>query len=131
MKVRLDRAIKNASFVQNFHEAKLFNVEVSTSDHSPLLLEPAVMTSIVTRNKKFKFENSWLREPLCKNIVEDSWRNNVAKSWQENISACASNLGVWGLEITRFFRDRINFCKKVIKKVKGRRDEASISLYQE
>lgn len=53
------------------------------------------------------------------------------KSWQEKISACASNLGVWGHEITECFRSRINHCKKVNKTVKGRRDEASVTLYQE
>lgn len=70
IEVRLDRALVNPSFLNVFMNAKLTNLEVSTSDHCPLLLEH--VTSIAfTRNKTFRFENAWLREPMCYQLVED------------------------------------------------------------
>lgn len=86
--VRLDRALASLSFVSYFKEAKLYNLEISTSDHSPILLEiHKVVYTTVTR--KFKFENAWLREPLCKQIVEDSWQG---VSLQQKIAHCANSL---------------------------------------
>ncbi|XP_074356448.1 uncharacterized protein LOC141696167 [Apium graveolens] len=131
VEIQLDRAVASTSFLQQFQEAKLTNMEVTTSDHCPLLLEPVVMIKSGTFTKRFRFENAWLREPMCKSIVEDIWNNSTGKSWQEKIIACSNNLAVWGKEITGSFRDRIQNCKKVIKIVRGRRDEASIKLYQE
>ncbi|XP_074373986.1 uncharacterized protein LOC141714363 [Apium graveolens] len=38
--IRLDRALVTQTFLDLFKEAKLTNLEISTSDHSPLWLEP-------------------------------------------------------------------------------------------
>lgn len=39
IEVRLDRALVNSEFMYLFKDATLSNLEVSTSDHCPLLLE--------------------------------------------------------------------------------------------
>lgn len=40
IEVRLDRALVTPCFLDIFKDAKLTNLEVTTSDHCPLLLEP-------------------------------------------------------------------------------------------
>lgn len=40
-------------------------------------------------------------------------------------------LATWGQDITGNFRERISYCKKVIKVTKGRCDESSVKQYQE
>lgn len=70
IEVRLDRALVNPTFLNVFKEAKLTNLEVSTLDHCPILMEPITRT-IVIHSKTFRFKNAWLRESMCYQIVED------------------------------------------------------------
>lgn len=53
-----------------FKDVTLTNLEVSTSDHCPLLLEWCKTQQIV-RIHHFRFENAWLREPMCEQLVAD------------------------------------------------------------
>lgn len=57
IEIRLDRALISPSFVNQFKDVKLINLEISTSDHAPILLEPYNTISI-THIKRFKFENA-------------------------------------------------------------------------
>ncbi|KAK1396101.1 hypothetical protein POM88_005964 [Heracleum sosnowskyi] len=125
MEIRLDRALINTRFFNLFQEAKLTNIELTTSDHCPIFLEPATKHNFVY-TRRFKFENSWLREPLCRHIVEDCWRNNAGQSWQIKVEDCSNKLAKLWREITERFKDRINRSKRIIKMVKGRINEASM-----
>lgn len=73
VEIRLDRALASSTWLNLFKDAKRFNLEVSTSDHSPIFLEPVMVASSFPRIRKLRFENAWLREPVCKVIVEESW----------------------------------------------------------
>ncbi|XP_074344435.1 uncharacterized protein LOC141683595 [Apium graveolens] len=105
-------------------------MEVSTSDHTPLFLEPFI-TRQVERHRVFKFENTWLREPMCQKIVEDVWENHKDKSLPEKLKRCSKTLSVWGKEITGSFRTKIAHSNRIIKRTKGRRDEFSINQFRE
>ncbi|KAL8148453.1 hypothetical protein AgCh_005718 [Apium graveolens] len=72
IEVKLDRALVNKEFVTIFTEVKLTNLELSTLDHSPIFFELAKVVYSVN-NKVFTFENAWLREPMCRQIVEEVW----------------------------------------------------------
>lgn len=56
VEIRLDRAVASISFLLHFQEAKLMNMEVTTSDHCLLLLDPIIMTKFVTFHKSFRNE---------------------------------------------------------------------------
>ena len=129
IEVRLDRALVTQDFLNLFKEAKLTNLEVSTSDHCPLLLEPEVGNEL-NHIKAFRFENAWLREPMCYQLVEDVWSNN-SSSFYDKLSLCSEVLSAWGKEVTGNFKGRINRSKKVIKALKGRRDDRSVKVLQE
>lgn len=130
IEIRLDRALVSNSFIQHFVEARLINMEISTSDYNPILLVPRTV-SHTNIKKNFRFENAWLRDPMCRKIVEDSWHLNQEKSLHEKIDSCSAALFKWGKEITGSFKARINQCKKTMRFTKGRNDANSIQVYNE
>lgn len=68
-----------------------------------------------TIGRKFRFENAWLRESMCKNIVLDCWESNAGLDYNQKIRDCQVKLGVWGKEITGNFTRRIRECKHRLK----------------
>lgn len=118
------------SFMQLFSDVKLINLKVSTSDHSPILLKPFTRSHSV-RNANFRFENCWLRDPMCGKIVEEAWHLSCDRSLVEKIAFTASMLDKWGKEIKGGFRSKVQHCKKIMQRTKERRDEFSINLYRE
>lgn len=130
IEIRLDRALVSNLFLNVFKNVQLTNLEISTSDHCPILLEPMLMPNML-HVKRFRFGNAWLREPMCQQIVEETWRLNKGCSLQEKISKCSETLMVWGKEITGSFKTRIKRCKHIMKTLKGRHDADSITQYQE
>lgn len=100
--IGLDRVQANSKWLSLFNMAKVYNLEGSPSDYSPLLLCPE---SHIRGNKKcsFRFENAWLTEPLCSQIIKDCWVDEDDNSITQKIGRCAESLDVWGKEITRCF----------------------------
>ncbi|KAK1353661.1 hypothetical protein POM88_052026 [Heracleum sosnowskyi] len=94
MEIRLDRALVTNSFMNLFAEAKLTNIEISTSDHTPIFLEPVSIVRIVSMTR-FRFENAWLRDPMCRKIVEETWELHKGKTLQEKIAICSDILQKW------------------------------------
>lgn len=62
VKERLDRCFANQAWWNLFPLCKLSVSHASASDHDPLLLD-LVSTSFPRRVFRFRFENTWLREP--------------------------------------------------------------------
>lgn len=62
IEVKVDRALVTQSFTDLLTNVKLLNLEISTSDHSPVLLEP-IRINQTAGVKAFRFENAWLPEP--------------------------------------------------------------------
>lgn len=82
VEVKLDRAVGDSNFLNAYAGVKLTNLEISTSDHCPIFLEPMEVFHTVP-TKTFRFENAWLREPMCKQIVEEVWYRMQGNSLQE------------------------------------------------
>ncbi|KAK1399270.1 hypothetical protein POM88_009133 [Heracleum sosnowskyi] len=116
--------------MKQFEEAKLINLKITTSDHSPILLEPFTCHTEV-RVKRIRFENAWLRDPMCGKIVEETWQLNQGKPFTEKISITLEILAKWGKEVTGCFRNRIQQLKRVMHCTKGRKDEYSVKMYQD
>lgn len=128
--IRLDRAMVNSKWWDAFQTAQLFNLEISVSDHSPILLQPVeVQKYIMTR--RFRFENAWLTDQKCLDLVRDNWNTRNSNSIQEKLVRCQGVLDEWGRNITGNFQGRINSCKLMLKKLKNRRDASSVSRYLE
>lgn len=127
--VRMDRVLANPSWVDIFHTAKLYNMEGSPSDHSPLLLIPEVAHKGV-RKRHFKFENAWLTEPMCFQIVKSYWEEEDNSNVLQKLKCCAESLNIWGQKITGCFSRRIKDCKVKLKVLRSKRDEHSATEYE-
>uniref|UniRef100_A0A803PBV4 Reverse transcriptase domain-containing protein n=1 Tax=Cannabis sativa TaxID=3483 RepID=A0A803PBV4_CANSA len=113
----------SSQWIDIFNDATLTNLEFSSSDHTPILLEPTIFQRSRSR-VQFRFENSWTHEPMCYEIVNDCWRNNPSLSIQDKIRACASTLATWGKDYTGGFKKRIAASKRRMKLFKGKRQRA-------
>ncbi|XP_060966406.1 uncharacterized protein LOC133034911 [Cannabis sativa] len=127
---RLDKALVNNGWLNLFSQASLFNLEVSTSNHCPLLLVFQGTVSLTTFSS-FRFKNAWLREPMCKVLVESCWVGSGNCTIQEKIRHCEEVLGKWGKDITGSFKKRIAKCKAQIGNSKWGRDPVSIQQHEE
>lgn len=72
IEIRLDRTLASTSFIHRFRDVTLINLEVSTSDHAPVLLE-LHKVFYTAQIKRFWFGNAWIRELMCKQLVAETW----------------------------------------------------------
>ncbi|XP_060970043.1 uncharacterized protein LOC115713657 [Cannabis sativa] len=99
IEVRLDRVLASHDWTQRFISAQLFNLEVTISDHCPILLRTAAI-NLHHSVTNFRFENAWLREPLCRQVILDSWEVCVGLTLIDKIKYCGEKLMVWGQDYT-------------------------------
>ncbi|XP_074347635.1 uncharacterized protein LOC141686501 [Apium graveolens] len=99
IEVRLDRALTTAGWLNIFPLAKLYNLEGASSDHNPILLVPEVVEKRAD-TVKFRFENAWLTEPMCKQLVIEGWEGGNDTDIQTKIKVCSEKLFQWGKEVT-------------------------------
>uniref|UniRef100_A0A803PEK6 Reverse transcriptase domain-containing protein n=1 Tax=Cannabis sativa TaxID=3483 RepID=A0A803PEK6_CANSA len=130
VEVRLDRALISSDWFRLFPQAKLSNLETSTSDHSPIYLEPAI-EPFNLYPRKFRFENAWLKEPLCVELIKDCWDSMNNEDIVKKIQACADKLTEWGKDITGSFKVRIKKCKQELTSLRGKRDALSVQRFGE
>ncbi|XP_074347402.1 uncharacterized protein LOC141686257 [Apium graveolens] len=128
--VRWDRALTSASWLDLFPSVKLYNLEGSTSDHSPILLVPEEDSKFVGQ-RHFRFENTWLTEPMCRQLVFESWEMTSSMDIQTKVKICGENLYQRGKEITGKFSARIKNCKSEMKKYRKGRDIISVQKYKD
>lgn len=93
IEVRLDRVLTNQEWLFMFPGAKLYNMEGSNSDHSPIMLIPRKGGGGKVK-RKFQFENVWLLEPMCQLIVEDNWKEYEQHDIQTKLKIYSEKLGV-------------------------------------
>ncbi|XP_074353914.1 uncharacterized protein LOC141690814 [Apium graveolens] len=74
------------SWLNMFSLEKLFNLEGSNSDHSPIFLVPQKV-EVRKMRCRFKFENAWLLEPLCHKLVNEGWRTSEEHDIQSKVKA--------------------------------------------
>uniref|UniRef100_A0A803NVA0 CCHC-type domain-containing protein n=1 Tax=Cannabis sativa TaxID=3483 RepID=A0A803NVA0_CANSA len=127
---RLDKTLVTNEWLSLFPQSILYNLELSSSDHCPLLLILKGNFPTTTHHS-FRFENAWIREPLCKQIIESCWTGSGCTNIQEKIFKCGEMLGKWGRDISGNFRQRINHCKSQIRNSKWGRDPVSVQQHKE
>lgn len=93
--VRLDMALTSASWLQLFPLAKLYNLETSVSDHSPLLLVP-YQVMVNNRRHQFRFENAWLTELMCEQLTRECWEVDASWDIQQKVHNCGQKVMCWG-----------------------------------
>lgn len=74
-----------------FPNAEVQVLKVSTSDHLPILLHLNMQVYVV-KSRKFKFENVWIRDADCLNLVQDSWSTDGLENILDKIEYCCLKL---------------------------------------
>lgn len=81
---------------------KVYSLDFSCSDHLPILLDPSP-TLPISRHNRFRFENAWLHEADCSDVIQDSWSSYTGDSIQHRIMICGSALMEWAF-CSRFLK---------------------------
>ena len=100
---------------------------MSCSDHLPIFLDPKPSTPI-PRHNLFRFENLWMREPECEDIIGRSWSSTAGLPIQQKLNVCGVDLLKWGGKLVRDFRNRIAGCKKKMNVLRGIRTKRGWKL---
>ena len=79
--------------------------------------------------RKFRFENLWLKEIECAEIISRSWESNIQRGIIVKIVDCGRDLMHWGLHLVNDFRGRIAANHTRIKFLKSRRDRAGLEEF--
>lgn len=82
---RLDRGLATPNWCDLFPEAEVKVIEVATSDHLPLLLQLNKKVYMEKR-RRFRFENVWIKEQDCFNLVKNSWEANAGRDILEKMN---------------------------------------------
>ncbi|CAN0905267.1 Transposon TX1 uncharacterized 149 kDa protein [Linum grandiflorum] len=115
---RLDRAMVNAAWIDQFMHSKLQNLVAPVSDHSPLLLD----TNPTPKEKKkwiFKFENAWRTETEIKDLVETTWQSEGEGAFFHKLRACMHVMEEWGRGYARHFRKAIDDKRKELETLRN------------
>ncbi|XP_058725996.1 uncharacterized protein LOC131597309 [Vicia villosa] len=127
---RLDRSLITSEWLRLFPSAKLLNLTVSRSDHSPILLCCHPMQS---RHKirSFKFENWWLEEEGVAKVVHDGWTAVANHSVVERIADCASDLERWNIMRVRQNKEERESIRAKLELYRGSNDLMTVAHYME
>ena len=95
---KLDRVLTNAQWRARFSNSSAEVMGFSTSDHLPILL--VVKCFVEQRHAhRFHFENTWLRETGCRNLIFDIWQFSSNTDAAGKLEACRSALKSWGINL--------------------------------
>lgn len=125
MQERLDRGFANYHWRELFPLAEVRIGEVTTSDHVPLHL--TMNTKVyVPKKKRFRFENVWIKEQECLNVVKNSWEYTEGKDILDKIGYYCLKLEEWGGGQNQVVKRRLRECREAMRKCRARRDAAGI-----
>ncbi|KAL5563133.1 hypothetical protein UlMin_032880 [Ulmus minor] len=106
---RLDRMLGNTEWMDLFPNSRVHHLNLRGSDHRPLLIEllRADEFSFLGKSWKrgrFHFEEAWVDEAGCSNIIKEHWNSRSADSLDgvaSKLRLCASDLEKWNLDSFR------------------------------
>ncbi|XP_031107562.1 uncharacterized protein LOC116012214 [Ipomoea triloba] len=127
---RLDRAVAGADWCSLFPQATVSNHDVITSDHTAIFIEidgPA----IVRQKRRFMFENAWIKESGCKDIVLRAWTASVGEPLPRRLEHCGDSLKRWGGGFVKQTEKEIAWIQSRLNGLRYRRDEVSLRCFRD
>ena len=119
-----------AQWCHLLYNVKLCNIEAPTSDHSTILIE-FTCKNITLSTRAFRFENLWLQEKDCKDVVLLSWTTSKSLPLMEKIPACGSDIIAWGQTKTGKFKSHIYTCRTRMNLLRSKTDKVSLKGYED
>lgn len=104
--------------------------EVSTSDHLPLFLD-LNRRIYVEKDKRFRFENMWIREKDCHSLINNYWNREGLVDIIEKLALCCEKLEEWGGGMVKEIRESIASYRKRMKNLRSRRDAQGVNQYND
>lgn len=92
---RLDRAVTSNSWRLLFKNVKLENIITVCSDHSAIYLDMNFKHGTY-KERPFRFENAWLRDEECSNIMDNYWQDVEDMSFPKQVAECCQKIKHWG-----------------------------------
>lgn len=83
------------------------------------------------RQRIFRFENNWVREKECKEIMKRCWQEAENQDLLTKILMCCNELQEWGGGQRREFKQKIWQCRDRLRRLRSRRDGQGIQLYND
>lgn len=126
----MDRVFVNDEWRDRFPTTTVQNLVAPSSDHSAIYFQIRIWRPVV-RRARFRFENSWLREKRCSEIVRECWQQNQNNSIEYIIDLCARQLKVWGDQLSKSFKEKLSQCRERMDRFRGGADLFSLQCYTE
>lgn len=127
---RLDRGLATKAWCELFPDAEVHVLEMSTSDHMPLVLNLHKQVYVQKRSR-FRFENMWVKESECRSIVQTCWNEEGTTDLMEKMLRCCAKLEEWGGGLIRDLKIKLARYKSDMKRLRNRRDAAGLGQYAE
>lgn len=125
---RLDRGLATQTWINIFPAAIVKVIDVSTSDHFPLLLELNKKV-YVPKCKRFQFDNMWVREKDCYNLVKECWDSEVCGDIVNKINRCCLRLEEWGGGLVKEMKEQLALMRVQMRRFRSRRDDQGVRQY--
>lgn len=101
---RLDRFLANDEWSNMFPVLKVTNETRFWSDHCPVMInfDNGIMEELNNKHRNFKFEEAWLREAACDDLVESAWvQNGNAMENMKNVKNLLLSSNLFSLKKSR------------------------------
>ncbi|XP_074327069.1 uncharacterized protein LOC141665009 [Apium graveolens] len=122
--------LANQEWGSLFPTAEIQVPNVAPSDHLPLHLQLNKRV-YVPKERRFRFENVWVKEKECLNLVKQSWESTEGEELIDKIKYCCMKLEEWGGGVSTEYKRKILICKERLSKFMSRRDVQGIQKYNE
>jgi hypothetical protein len=126
---KLDRALVNDTWSQNFPNSRLECLSATSSDHYPLWLTCDHVQSNNYVPRHFKFEMAWLEEPEFAKFVRHSWSKYNVGDIMHKLNECAFDLTSWSKENFHNLHKQIDFYHKKLETTRLNVDETNINYF--
>lgn len=96
----LDRVITNVDWRMRFSNAGVTHLNAFQSDHTPIILN--IFLDHPKLPRPFRFQEMWLRDPSCINVVRTAWEGSTSRTHRmpigKRIGNTAKSLRKWNRE---------------------------------
>ena len=114
---RLDRCLVTNSWFLKFGGSKVYHLNCTSSDHVPILISPFGLIPPI-RKKLFHFEQMWLSNPSCEEVVCSTWDSRSGIGTEGDIfckvERCGKELVKWEKNVFGNVRMELNRFKKAL-----------------
>lgn len=102
---RLDQGLVNRPWQVQWPNMTVTHEVVKALDHCPLVINTDYL--VAKGKRQFRFEGFWAKESGCREVVENSWCNQIGgdwlNKWHQKKRNSKKNLNMWSRET---FQDR-------------------------